>query len=183
MNDKKVVVLGVTGGIAAYKAIDLASKMVQAGMTVKTIMTKEALEFITPLSFRNLTGQPVVTDMFDLNSEYSVEHVALAEEADAIVIAPATANIIAKIACGIADDSLTCTVLATEAPVIIAPSMNDNMYKNPVTRENLEKLKKRGFTSVEPEYGRLASGKIGQGRLADIQKILDAVKSKLENNQ
>ncbi len=181
MEEKKVVILGVTGGIAAYKAADLASKLVQAGMTVKAIMTKEATEFVTPLTFRNLTGQPVVTDMFDLNSEYSVEHVALAEEADVVVIAPATANIIAKIACGIADDSLTCTVLATEAPVVLAPSMNDNMYKNPVTQENLEKLKKRGFTSVEPEYGRLASGKIGQGRLADIQKIIEAVKAALES--
>ncbi len=183
MEKKQVVVLGVTGGIAAYKAADLASKLVQAGLAVKTIMTKEATEFITPLTFRNLTGQPVVTDMFDLNSEYSVEHVALAEEADVVVIAPATANIIAKIACGIADDSLTCTVLATEAPVVLAPSMNDNMYKNPVTQENLEKLKKRGFTSVEPEYGRLASGKIGQGRLADIQQIIAAVQSTLDSRK
>jgi phosphopantothenoylcysteine decarboxylase / phosphopantothenate---cysteine ligase len=176
----KTIVLGVTGGIAAYKAADLASKLTQAGAKVKTIMTKSALEFITPLTFRNLTGQPVVTDMFDLDSEYSVEHVALAEEANLLVIAPATANIIAKIACGIADDSLTCTVLATTAPVIIAPSMNDNMYKNSITQENLEKLKTRGFTCVEPEYGRLASGKIGQGRLADTEKIIDAVKSALE---
>jgi len=176
----KTVVLGVTGGIAAYKAADLASKLVQAGATVKTIMTRSATEFITPLTFRNLTGQPVVTEMFDLNSEYSVEHVALAEEADVIVIAPATANIIARIACGIADDPLTCTVLATEAPVVLAPSMNDNMYKNPVTQENLAKLKNRSFTLVEPEYGRLASGKIGQGRLADQEKILQAVTSALE---
>jgi phosphopantothenoylcysteine decarboxylase/phosphopantothenate--cysteine ligase len=180
MSQKKVVVLGVTGGIAAYKAADIASKLVQAGLTVKTIMTKEAAEFITPLTFRNLTGQPVVTCMFDLQSEYSVEHVALAEEAAAIVIAPATANIIAKIACGIADDSLTCTVLATQSPVIVAPSMNDNMYKNPVTRENVDKLKKRNFILIEPEYGRLASGKIGQGRMAENQKIIDAVTSLLD---
>jgi phosphopantothenoylcysteine decarboxylase/phosphopantothenate--cysteine ligase len=183
MSDNKNVILGVTGGIAAYKAADLASKLVQAGIIVKTIMTYSATEFIGPLTFRNLTGQPVVTDMFDLESEYSVEHVALAEEADTVVIAPATANIIAKIACGIADDSLTCTVLATEAPVIVATSMNDNMYKNPVTQENIEKLKKRGFIIVEPEYGRLASGKIGQGRLAEIDKIVDAVKSSLDKKQ
>ena len=179
MSEGKTVVLGVTGGIAAYKAADLASKLVQSGITVKTIMTWSATEFITPLTFRNITGQPVVTDMFDLESEYSVEHVALAEAADVVVIAPATANIIAKIACGIADDSLTCTVLATEAPVVVAPSMNDNMYKNPVTQENIEKLKLRGFVIVEPEFGRLASGKIGQGRLAGIEKIIKAVNSSL----
>jgi phosphopantothenoylcysteine decarboxylase/phosphopantothenate--cysteine ligase len=148
----KTVVLGVTGGIAAYKAADLASKMVQAGATVKVIMTDSAAHFITPLTFRNLTGQPVVTDMFELNSEFSVEHVALAEAADAVLIAPATANIIPKIACGIADDPLPCTVLATEAPEVLAPSMNDNMWK---TRESGKprKLKKRGFSVVEPEYG------------------------------
>jgi phosphopantothenoylcysteine decarboxylase/phosphopantothenate--cysteine ligase len=183
MSDQKTVVLGVTGGIAAYKAADLASKLVQSGMIVKTIMTGSATEFITPLTFRNLTWQPVVTDMFELNSEFSEQHVALAEAADVVVIAPATANIIAKIACGIADDSLTCTVLATEAPVIVAPSMNDNMYKNPITQENIEKLKKRGFVVVEPEYGRLASGKIGQGRLAEIEKIVEAINLSLDNKQ
>jgi phosphopantothenoylcysteine decarboxylase/phosphopantothenate--cysteine ligase len=183
MSEEKTVVLGVTGGIAAYKAADLASRLVQAGMIVKTVMTYSATEFVTPLTFRSLTGQPVVTEMFDLESEYNVEHVALAEAADVVVIAPATANIIAKIACGIADDSLTCTVLATEATVIIAPSMNDNMYKNTVTQENIEKLKKRGFVIVEPEYGRLASGKIGQGRLAEISKIIEAVNLSLDKNQ
>ncbi len=180
MSDEKTIVLGVTGGIAAYKAADLASKLVQAGIIVKTIMTYSATEFIAPLTFRNLTGQPVVTEMFDIESEYSLEHVALAEAADAVVIAPATANIIAKIACGIADDPLTCTVLATEAPVVVAPSMNDNMYNNPITQENIGKLKDRGFIMVEPEYGRLASGKIGQGRLAEIDKIIEAVKASLD---
>ena len=183
MSEEKTVVLGVTGGIAAYKAADLASRLVQAGMIVKTVMTYSATEFVTPLTFRSLTGQPVVTEMFDLESEYNVEHVALAEAADVVVIAPATANIIAKIACGIADDSLTCTVLATEATVIIVPSMNDNMYKNTVTQENIEKLKKRRFVIVEPEYGRLASGKIGQGRLAEISKIIEAVNLSLDKNQ
>ncbi len=174
--DKKTVVLGVTGGIAAYKAADLASKLTQEGATVKVIMTQSAMEFITPLTFRNITGQPVVTDMFELASEFSVEHIALAELADVLVIAPATANIIAKIAAGIADDSLTCTVLATTAPVVIAPAMNDNMYKNPVTQENIKKLVDRGFTIVEPEEGRLLSGKTGVGRLADNQVILNTVK-------
>jgi len=183
MFSDKTIVLGVTGGIAAYKAADLASKLTQAGATVKTIMTESATRFIAPLTFRNLTGQPVVTDMFELDSEYSVEHVALAEAADAVVIAPVTANIIAKIACGIADDSLTTTVLATESPIIIAPSMNDNMYNNPVTQENLAKLKARNFTVVEPEYGRLASGKIGQGRLAETDKIIEAVKLVLDKRK
>ncbi len=177
--NKKTVVLGVSGGIAAYKAADLASKLTQAGATVKVIMTESATKFITPLTFRNLTGQPVVTDMFELASEFSVQHVALAELADIIVIAPATANIIAKITAGIADDALTCTILATEAPVVIAPSMNDNMYKNPITQENLSKLKNRGFTIIEPEKGRLASGKTGIGRLPDTGKIADIVKQML----
>jgi phosphopantothenoylcysteine decarboxylase/phosphopantothenate--cysteine ligase len=153
---------------------------VQEGATVKVIMTEAATRFITPLTFRNLTAQPVVTDMFELASEYSVEHVALAEAADVVVIAPATANIIAKMAAGIADDSLTCTVLATLAPVVIAPSMNVNMYQNPITRDNIARLKKRGFIIVGPEKGRLASGKIGQGRLSGIEKIVEAVKAALE---
>lgn len=174
--DGKTVILGVSGGIAAYKAADLASKMTQAGATVKVIMTESAIEFVTPLTFRNITGQPVVTDMFELASEYSVEHIALAELADVFVIAPATANIIAKITAGIADDSLTCTVLATTAPVVIAPSMNDNMYKNSITQENIKKLIDRGFTIVEPEEGRLLSGKTGIGRLADNEVIMNTIK-------
>ncbi len=167
MLKNKTVVLGITGGIAAYKAADLASKLTQAGAKVETVMTEAATKFITPLTLRNLTGRPVVTDMFEMASEYSEEHIALAEAADVVVIAPATANSIAKLAAGMADDILGCVVLATEAPVIIAPAMNDVMYQNAVTQENIEKLKTRGFTFVDPEYGRLASGKMGQGRLAE----------------
>ena len=178
----KTVVLGVTGSIAAYKAADIASKLTQAGARVEVIMTKSATEFIGPLTFRNLTGRQVVTDMFDLASEFSVEHVALAEAADIVVIAPATANIIAKLAGGIADDMLSCTVLATEAPVIIAPAMNVNMYQNTITQENLVKLKVRGFTIVDPEYGRLASGKTGMGRLAELEKITTAIEQALEKS-
>jgi phosphopantothenoylcysteine decarboxylase / phosphopantothenate---cysteine ligase len=178
----KIVVLGVTGGIAAYKAADLASKLTQAGAKVRVVMTKSAMEFITPLTFRSLTHLPVVTDMFEVNSEFSVEHVALAEMADIVIIAPATANIIAKMANGIADDFLTTNVLATQAPVVVAAAMNDNMYANPVTGENIEKLKKRGFVIIEPEYGRLASGKMGQGRLADNEKILGTIKQVLGRN-
>jgi phosphopantothenoylcysteine decarboxylase/phosphopantothenate--cysteine ligase len=175
MTEGKTIVLGVTGGIAAYKAADLASKLTQTGARVDVIMTASATEFVAPLTFRNLTGRPVVTNMFELASEFSVEHIALAEAADVVVIAPATANTLAKIAAGIADDMLTCTVLATEAPVVVAPAMNVNMYQNAVTQENLAKLRERGFTIVDPEYGRLASGRMGMGRLADVGKILGTV--------
>ncbi|HLB27929.1 MAG TPA: bifunctional phosphopantothenoylcysteine decarboxylase/phosphopantothenate--cysteine ligase CoaBC, partial [Dehalococcoidales bacterium] len=175
MLTNKTVVLGITGGIAAYKAADLASKLTQAGAKVEVIMTKAATEFISPLTLRTLTGRQVVTDMFELASEFSVEHVALAERADIAVIAPATADIIAKMAVGIADDSLTTTVLATLAPVVVAPAMNVNMWENSVTRDNIAKLKKRGFIIIDPEYGRLASGKMGMGRLAELEKIMAAI--------
>lgn len=169
----KTIVLGVTGSIAAFKAADLASRFTGAGFKVETIMTASAMEFITPLTFRNITGRPVVTSMWDLSSEFSVEHVALAEAANVVLIAPATANIIAKLACGLADDMLTCTVLATRAPVVIAPAMNDNMWGNEITQQNVERLKKRGFTFVGPAYGRLASGKRGLGRLTELDEIYD----------
>jgi len=171
----KTVVLGVTGSIAAYKAAYLASQLTQAGADVEVIMTEAATKFITPITFRSITGRPVVTEMFDLASEYSVEHVALAEAADVVVIAPATANIIAKLATGIADDMLSCTVLATKAPVIIAPAMNVNMYENPITQDNLAKLQARDFAIVGPAYGRLASGKMGLGRLVDIDEVLGTI--------
>jgi phosphopantothenoylcysteine decarboxylase/phosphopantothenate--cysteine ligase len=167
----KTIVLGVTGSIAAYKAAELASRFTREGFRVEVIMTESAQEFIAPLTFRNITGRTVVTTMWDLASEFSVEHVALAEAADVVLIAPATANIIAKMACGMADDMLSCTVLATRAPVVIAPAMNDNMWSNPVTRENMTKLTKRGFTFVGPARGRLASGKMGLGRLTSLDEI------------
>ena len=167
----KTIVLGVTGSIAAFKAAELASRFTSAGFKVETILTDSAMEFITPLTFRNITGHPAVTSMWDLSSEFSVEHVALAEVADVILIAPATANIIAKLACGLADDMLSCTVLATRAPVVVAPAMNDNMWANEITQRNVKKLKKRGFTFVGPAYGRLASGKSGLGRLTELDEI------------
>ncbi len=179
MLTNKTVVLGITGSIATYKAADMASKLVQAGATVRVVMTKSATEFISPLTFRSLTGQPVVTDMFELASEFSIEHVALAEVADIVVIAPATANIIAKLAVGIADDMLCATVLATEAPVIVAPAMHAAMFQNPVTQDNLTKLRARGFTIVDPAYGRLASGEMGLGRLAEVEKIIGTIKQVL----
>ncbi|MBA7686829.1 Coenzyme A biosynthesis bifunctional protein CoaBC [subsurface metagenome] len=175
----KTIVLGITGSIAAYKAADLASKLVQAGARVEIVMTEAATRFIAPLTLRSIVGRPVVTDMFELTSEFSIEHVALAEAAEVVVIAPATANIMAKLAVGIADDMLTCTVLATKAPVIIAPAMNDSMFQNPVTQDNLAKLKARGFTIVGPAHGRLASGKIGWGRLAEVEEILGTIKQVL----
>ena len=176
MLSNKTIVLGVTGSIAAYKAADIASKLTQAGAGVEVIMTKSATEFIAPLTFRNLTGRAVVTEMFDLASEFSIEHVALAEAADVMIIAPATANIIAKIAAGIADDMLSCTVLATEAPILLAPAMNVNMFQNSITQDNLANLKARGFTIVGPAYGRLASGKMGLGRLVEVEKIIGTVR-------
>lgn len=178
----KTIVLGVTGSIAAYKAVDLASKLTQGGARVEVIMTESATKFVSPISFRSLTHRSVVTDMFDQTTEFSIEHVALAELADVVLIAPATANVIAKIAHGIADDMLTCTVLATKAPVVIAPAMNDNMYANQTTQDNVAKLKARGFVFIEPQYGRLASGKIGRGRLPEIETILGIVQQVLGRN-
>jgi len=168
----KTIVLGITGSIAAYKAAEIASQLTQAGAKVNVIMTEEAIQFISPVTFRAITGRPVVTEMFDLASEFSIEHVSLAEAADIVAIAPATANIIAKLAAGIADDILCCTVLATKAPVIIAPAMETNMYSNPVTQDNLSKLKARDFVIIAPAWGWLASGKEGLGRLADINDII-----------
>jgi len=171
----KTVVLGITGGIAAYKAAYLASKLIQAEARVEVVMTESATKFIAPLTLRSITGRPVVTDTFELASEYSTEHIALAEAADVVVIAPATANTIAKLAVGIADNILCCIVLATKAPVVVAPGMNDNMLQNPITQDNLAKLKARGFTIVDPTYGRLVSGKTGWGRLAEVETIIDTI--------
>jgi phosphopantothenoylcysteine decarboxylase/phosphopantothenate--cysteine ligase len=175
MLSDKTIVLGVTGSIAAYKAADLASKLARAGAKVNVVMTEAATKFVTPLTFRSLTKRPVVTSMWELSSEFSIEHVALANAADVVVIAPITANVIAKLAAGIADDMLTATVLATRAPVIIAPAMHANMFQNPVTQDNLAKLRARGFTIVGPDYGRLASGDTGPGRLVETQQIIATI--------
>jgi phosphopantothenoylcysteine decarboxylase/phosphopantothenate--cysteine ligase len=171
----KTIVLGVTGSIAAYKAVELASQLTQSGAQVEVIMTEAATEFVTPLTFRSITGRPVVTKMFEPASEYSVEHVALAEAADIVVIAPATADIIARIAAGMADDMVSCTVLATKAPVVMAPAMHAAMYENSVTQDNLARLRARGFITVGPDYGRLASRGVGLGRLVDVNEILGTI--------
>jgi len=175
----KTIVLGITGGVAAYKAADMASRLTQAGAKVEAVMTEAAAEFIAPLTLSSLTHNRVHTDWFATPDEYNIAHISLAEKADVVVITPATANTIAKIAAGMADNLLTGVVLATRAPVVIAPAMNVNMYENPVTQENIEKLKARGFVIVEPGYGRLASGKTGRGRLADIETIIGTVKQVL----
>jgi len=175
MLEGKTVILGVTGSIAAYKAVDIASQLNRAGVKVDVVMTEEASKFVSPLSFRAITGRTVATDMFDASSELNVTHIALARAADVVAIAPATANVIAKLATGIADDVLCCTVLATNAPVVIAPAMDANMYENPVTQENVSKLKKRGFVFVGPKFGKLVSGVEGLGRFADTGEIIGVI--------
>jgi phosphopantothenoylcysteine decarboxylase/phosphopantothenate--cysteine ligase len=178
----KTIVLGITGSIAAYKAAEIASQLTQEGAKVNVIMTKEAMQFISPVTLRAITGRPAVTEMYNLASEFSIDHVSLAKAADILVVAPATANIIAKLATGIADDMLCCTVLATKAPVLIAPAMETNMYNNPVTQDNLARLKTRGFVIVGPATGWLASGKEGPGRLADINDIIRGIRQVLERS-
>ena len=171
----KTVILGVTGGIAAYKSAWLTSLLVKAGADVQVIMTEHAREFIAPLTFEALTNQRCHTDTFDRNHEYSTEHVSLASRADAVIIAPATANVIAKLACGIADDMLTTTVLACDCPKIVVPAMNTRMYENPVTQDNLEKLRKYGVTVVEPAAGRLACGDVGKGKMPEPDVLFQYV--------
>ena len=168
----KRVVLGVTGSIACYKALDLASKLTQAGALVDTIMTQSATQFVTPLAFRSLTHRPVVTDAFDAESEYAVEHVELARRADIIVVAPATVHTIAKLALGLADDPLTITAIASGAPLMVAPAMDADMFEHPATRENLERLQQRGAVIAGPGQGRLASGLTGWGRLLETPELL-----------
>ena len=170
--ERKNVVLGVTGSIACYKALDLASKLTQAGALVDTIMSYGAVQFVTPLAFRSITHRPVVTDTFDPDSELSVEHVALAEQADIVVVAPATAHFLAKMAAGLADDPLTTTILATQAPVMVAPAMDAHMYDNPATQDNLSRLRSRGVHVAGPARGRLASGLMGMGRLVETPELM-----------
>lgn len=171
----KKIILGITGGIAAYKSAALTSFLIKAGADVQVIMTEHAKEFITPLTFEALTNRRCLTDTFDRNHEYSTEHVALAKEADAVMIAPATANVMAKLAHGIADDMLTTTVLACDCPKMIAPAMNTRMYENPVTQENMETLKKYGMTVIEPAKGRLACGDVGAGKMPEPEELLQYV--------
>lgn len=173
--EKKTVVIGVCGGIAAYKACDIVSKLKKLDLNVHVIMTKSACEFVAPMTFQTLSQNFAITDMFEEPKTWDVEHISLAKKADTFLIVPATANVIGKIAGGIADDMLTTTVMATKAPVIIAPAMNTNMYENPIVQDNIEKLKGYGYKFVEPASGRLACGDLGRGKLADVDDIVHEV--------
>lgn len=170
----KCIILGVSGGIAAYKAVELLRLLTKAGAEVHVIMTRSAQEFVTPLTFQTLSSNPVHTELFNLIAEREIGHITLADRADLFIVAPATANTIGKIACGIADDMLTTTVMATRAPVLIAPAMNVNMYTNPIYRENEDKLRRFGCLFVEPVSGSLACGWEGQGKLAAPEAIFEA---------
>ncbi len=171
----KNILLGVTGGIAAYKSADLCSRLVKQHAGVDVIMTEHATEFITPLTFESLCHRKTVTDTFDRNHPWEVEHIALAEKADCVVIAPATANIIAKLSYGIADDMLTTTVLACTCPKILVPAMNTHMYENPVVQDNLERLRRYGWHILEPVTGHLACGTSGKGKMPEPETILQHV--------
>ena len=173
LNGKKII-LGITGGIAAYKAIELARLFIKSGASVWPVMTKASANFITPLTLQTITGNPVALDMFDLTEESRISHIELAEKADIVVVAPATANIIGKAASGIADDLLTTVIMATRAPLLFAPAMNSNMYENKIVEANIERLKKNGYSFIGPEEGELACGYEGRGRLAPIEDIVDA---------
>lgn len=180
MSAGQTIVMGVTGGIAAYKAVEVVSRLKKAGYTVHVIMTKSATQFVTPLTFREMSGNPVVTDMWEEPKTWNVQHIALASSADLFLIAPATANIIGKIANGIADDMLSTTVMATTAPVLLAPAMNTNMYLNPVTRQNLARLAEIGYHILEPAAGLLACGVEGPGRLPEPAFIVEKVVALLQ---
>lgn len=180
-NDKpSSIVLGVTGGIACYKAAELVRLLVREGFLVQVVMTRDAMEFVTPLTFQTLSGHPVATETFSLTQESEIGHIRLADEADLFVIAPATANIIGKIAGGIADDLLTTVVMATKAPVLIVPSMNVHMYENPILQENIAKLKRLGYYFMEPAEGYLACGYEGKGRLPEPEDIVEEVRRRLK---
>ena len=175
--NNKTILLGVTGGIAAYKSASLASLLVKSGAEVHVIMTEHAANFINPITFESLTGRKCITDTFDRNFEFKVEHVALAKKADLIIVAPATANIIAKLAHGLADDMLTTTILASKAPKLIAPAMNTGMYENPVTQDNLALLRRYGMKIISPASGRLACGDIGAGKMEEPEVIFEHILS------
>ena len=179
MFEGKTIVLGVSGGIAAYKAAQLASDLGKTAADVHVIMTGNAAQFVTPLTFETLVNNRVAIDTFDRNFEYNVEHVSLAKKADVFIVAPATANVIAKMAAGIADDMLTTTLLAARCPKLVAPAMNTGMYDNPITQRNLETLRRFGVTVLEPDSGLLACGDTGRGRLPAPQALFEAVRRAL----
>ena len=175
----KTVLLGVTGGIAAYKAAALASALVKQHAALEVVMTRNATQFITPLTFEQLTGRKVMVDTFDRNFVHQVEHISLAQRTDLVIIAPATANVCAKLAHGLADDMLTTTVLACRCPKLIAPAMNTNMYENPVTQDNLDTLRRYGWEVIAPASGRLACGAVGPGKLPEPEELLQYILRRL----
>lgn len=181
MGNEKCVCIGVSGGIAVYKALDIISALRKKDIDVRVIMTDSATKFVTPLAFQSLSQNMVVTDMFAEPKAFEIQHISLAKRADVFLVAPATANIIGKIANGIADDMLSTTVMATKAKVIFAPAMNTNMYENLIVQNNIDKLKSLGYEFIEPASGRLACGDEGKGKLADVNTIVDYVLKELEN--
>jgi len=180
MMKKKNILLGVTGSIASYKSCDLIRLLQSSGFVVDVIMTKEAKEFISPLTLQTLAGRKVYSEMFEVGVDFDVEHIELAKKPSVVVIAPATANVIGKLASGIYDDLLTCVVAATRAKVVIAPAMNENMYKNPIVQDNIRKLKSKGIKFIGPRTGQLACGDVGTGCLEDIEKIAKFIKQLLK---
>ena len=182
MENKRCVCIGVSGGIAAYKALDIVSALRKKDIDVRVIMTESATKFVAPLTFQSLSQNMVTTDMFAEPKAFEIQHISLAKRADVFLVAPATANIIGKVANGIADDMLSTTIMATKAKVIFAPAMNTNMYENKIVQSNIEKLKGLGYEFIEPASGRLACGDEGRGKLADVntivEKVLDALESK-----
>ncbi len=175
----KTVVLGVTGGIAVYKALDVVSGLKKLGADVKVMMTKSATEFVAPITFQAISQNPVAVSMFEEPKAWEIQHISLAKAADITAIVPATANIIGKIANGIADDMVSTTVMATTSPVIIAPAMNTNMYKNPILQRNIKTLKELGYLFINPDSGRLACGDTGEGKLAPVDVIIEEIKNAL----
>jgi phosphopantothenoylcysteine decarboxylase/phosphopantothenate--cysteine ligase len=177
----KNIIFGVTGSIAAFKAAEIVSRLKRQGFDITVVMTKSAQNFVSPLTFRTLSQNKVITDIFIEDSMYDPQHISLTNKADIIVIAPATANIIGKLASGIADDALTSIVMAIDAPLLIAPAMDDRMYLNPITQKNIRTLQDVGYKFIGPEKGRLASGRIGVGRMADVELITQLIVDELEN--
>lgn len=183
MMKNKCVVLGVTGGIAVYKALDIASMLRKHDIDVNVIMTNSATQFVTPLTFQSISQNMVTTDMFSEPKAWEIQHISLAKKADVFLVAPATANIIGKVANGIADDMLSTTIMATNAKVIFAPAMNTNMYNNPIVQENIKKLKSLGYDFIEPASGRLACGDEGKGKLESPEIIVEKVLCELYENK
>ncbi len=180
MKKKREILIGVTGGISAYKACELVRLLRKKGHGVTVALTSNAAKFVTPLTFRTLTSRKVVMEMFNDDMSWEPEHIALAERVDLIAVVPATANFIAKLASGHCDEIISCVITATKAKVVIAPAMNDNMYKHPTVRENLKKLKSFGYKIVDPVKGALACGRVGVGHLAEVDTIAGQIEKLLK---